>query len=94
MMKLNTIFTRMIIKLSFYLHTIIAFLFVLILVLVVILKIFFEGLSIPVGYLFWFVFGMYCFSLLIRKATSFLHYHYNKENEYYLSLLARKKKKF
>jgi len=51
--------------------------------------------SVPliVGYLFWFSFGFFSFSLIIKKTTSYLKRKYEDNDEYYHSLLDKREKK-
>ncbi|MBL7970262.1 MAG: hypothetical protein JNL03_01970, partial [Prolixibacteraceae bacterium] len=52
----------------------------------------FAQMPLVVGYLFWFSFGFFVFSLAIRNASSFLEKKYEKRDEYYFSLLEKSKK--
>lgn len=45
-----------------------------------------------IGYLFWFSFGVFVFSLAIRNANYFLGKKYEEQNDYYLNLLDKHKK--
>lgn len=52
----------------------------------------FNQVPLPIGYVFWFSFGLFVFSLAIRNANYFLEKKYREQNSYYIKLLDKHKK--
>lgn len=88
----TSIVNRILIFLAFNIYIITAIIFVSSFVISVLSSIIFTQLPLVVGYLFWFSFGFFAFSLAIKKANYYLGKKYEEQNDYYLNLLDKHKK--
>jgi hypothetical protein len=92
-MKTNSI-ERIFILLAFNIFRIASIIFGLSLLLAVFSYILFNQIPLINSYIFWFSFGVYGSSLVIRKVTAYLEKKYEEKNDYYLNLLGKHKKPF
>jgi len=83
---------RVLILLAFNIYKITNVFFAVSLVTTVLSHTLFSQMPLIVGYLFWFSFGLFIFSLAIRNANYFLCKKYEEKNDYYLNLLDKHKK--
>lgn len=89
----TSIYDRILILLAFNIYRITNVLFAVSFVITVISHTLFSQMPLIVGYLFWFSFGLFVFSLAIRNANYFLGKKYEEKNEYYLNLFAKHNKR-
>lgn len=88
----TSIFNRILILLAFNIYKITNVIFAVSFIITVISKSIFSQLPLIVGYVFWFSFGLFVFSLALRNATYFLRKKYEEKNDYYLNLLDKSNK--
>ncbi len=95
-MKTN-IWNRILIFLAFNIYKIATIFFGGAFILVLLNYLFFSYPFLIISYFFWFAFGFFVFSFLLKKANSFLQKKYEENDRYYLDLLkntlSRPKKK-
>ena len=77
---------RILILLTFNIYKIINIIFAVSFIITVLSHSIFPQLPLVVGYVFWFSFGLFVFSLALRNATYFLGKKYEEQNDYYLNL--------
>lgn len=82
---------RVIIFLAYNIYIITDILFAASFVVTVLFSTIFAPLPLPIGYVFWFCFGLFCFSQALRRATDFLNKKHEEKNDYYLDLMERKR---
>jgi len=84
-------FERVLILMMFNIYKITGIVFIVSLFLSFIICNFYNNLiSLIIGYIFWFSFGAFSFSLVIRKSNTFLQKKSEDKNTYYLNLLNNK----
>ncbi len=87
------IINRILIFLACNIHIIVAIIFAASFMITVLSHIIFSEIRLLVGYIFWFCFGLYVFSVTYIKANAFLAKKYEEKNEYYLGLLDKRRKR-
>ncbi|MDP3442153.1 MAG: hypothetical protein Q8T08_04765 [Ignavibacteria bacterium] len=88
----TSIVDRILILLAFNIYKITNVFFAVSFIITVISQTLFSQMPLIIGYLFWFSFGVFVFSLAIRNANYFLGKKYEEKNDYYLNLLDKHKK--
>ena len=88
----TSIVDRILILLAFNIYKITNVIFAVSFTVTVICHTIFSQLPLIVGYVFWFSFGLFVFSLALRNANYFLGKKYEEKNDYYLNLLDKSKK--
>jgi hypothetical protein len=83
------IIERTIIFLAYNIYIITDILFAASFVISVLFGTLFAPMPLPIGYLFWFCFGLFAFSRAIRLATDILKTKSEEKNDYYLELKDR-----
>ncbi len=90
-MKINTV-DRILIFLAFNIYMIVNVFFAVSFVVAVLSYTLLSHMPLIIGYLFWFSFGLFVFSLAIRNANYFLGKKYEEQDGYYLNLLDKHNK--
>ncbi len=90
-MKTNII-DRILILMAFNIYMIVNVFFAISFVVAVLSYTLLSHMPLIIGYLFWFSFGLFVFSLAIRNANYFLAKKYEEQDGYYLNLLDKHKK--
>ena len=86
------IFERILILSAYKIQIIPKVLFSISLLITGFFSLYFGSIPLVIGYLFWFSFGFWGFSFILKNTTAFLRKKYDENNEYYHNLLRRKTK--
>lgn len=91
-MKTNIV-DQILIIVAFNIYRIANVFFAVAFIIAVISHTLFSQMPLIIGYVFWFSFGFFIFSLVIRNVNYFLSKKYEERNSFYLGLLDKNRKR-